>query len=307
VGAGFTLLLLLHPVVLLNGRRALQEGSMLLFGLLTFWAALLVARRIAGGAAPSVRLWAFFAVASGLCLASKHLGLCFVVAGMAVIAAARLRLHGSPTGRPLIGLLSALAGALAVFLALSPALWINPPARIADLLRVRAELVEAQGESLRPSLAAAGARLLMMPFVEPPQYFETADIASDPMLHAWAAASGQSPFSGLPLAGLAGWAITGLALVGMGWSLAGLRTRGEHAIVRAAPALWWLVTAVLLLVNPLPWQRYYLPLVPPSALLAVLGLSMLKRLARRAPGALPASVTRKDFRPTFPHGRTNDA
>ncbi|MCX7869799.1 MAG: phospholipid carrier-dependent glycosyltransferase, partial [Terrimicrobiaceae bacterium] len=81
IGAGFAPLLMAHPVVLLNGRRALQEGSMLLFGLLAVLAAALLAKRMAEGGRPHPALWLFFAVASGLCLASKHPGLCFVLSG----------------------------------------------------------------------------------------------------------------------------------------------------------------------------------------------------------------------------------
>ena len=245
---------------------------MLFFGLLSFWAALLVARRISRGASPPVFLWLLFAVFSGLCLASKHLGLCFVLSGAAVIAAAwplaSSRAKSAAVHTSSLAL--SLAGAFALFLVLSPALWINPPARIADLLRVRAELVSFQGKDLRPSLPASTSRLLVMPFAAAPQYFETVDVASGPALRAWANTAAGSLLSGLPLHGPAGWIATIFAAVGMAISLGGLRARGEDALLRLAPALWWLVTAALLVANPLPWQRYYLPLIPPSALLATL-------------------------------------
>lgn len=56
----FTTLVLLNPAVLLNGRRAMQEGALLFFGMLAVLAAFHVARRLAAGH-PGGALWALFA------------------------------------------------------------------------------------------------------------------------------------------------------------------------------------------------------------------------------------------------------
>lgn len=48
----------------------------------------------------------------------------------------------------------------------------------------------------------------------------------------------------------------------------------NRALHRGAAA-WWAVSAILLLGNPLAWQRYYLPLVPPTAMLTTLGVLWL--------------------------------
>ena len=65
------------------------------------------------------------------------------------------------------------------------------------------------------------------------------------------------------------------------------------AIVAAVPRLsrgsrwvaglhvWLLVTVASLLLNPLPWQRYYLPLIPVATVLVGVGVSALVRLATR--------------------------
>ncbi|NUQ07212.1 MAG: phospholipid carrier-dependent glycosyltransferase, partial [Anaerolineae bacterium] len=80
------LIFALHPVVLVNGRRAMQEGSMLAFGLLTVYAALLIVsaggetRRRAG-----IR-WTLLAAAGVLTLASKHSGVIFLAAAYAWVA-----------------------------------------------------------------------------------------------------------------------------------------------------------------------------------------------------------------------------
>src|SRR5262249_33553487 len=63
----------LNPIILLNGRRAMMEGSMLAFGLLTIWLAILISR-----GRTNWRWWVLFTLSAGLTLASKHTGVVFV-------------------------------------------------------------------------------------------------------------------------------------------------------------------------------------------------------------------------------------
>jgi hypothetical protein len=55
--------------------------------------------------------------------------------------------------------------------------------------------------------------------------------------------------------------------------VAAWRRRREPEIVLLA--LWLALPALALLANPLPWQRYYLVIHPPLAVLAGLGAALL--------------------------------
>ena len=44
---------------------------------------------------------------------------------------------------------------------------------------------------------------------------------------------------------------------------------------RAGLLVWLLLTLAAMMLNPLPWQRYYLPLLPLSSLLTALGMAQV--------------------------------
>ncbi len=68
----------LNPAILLNGRRALQEGSMLFFGLLTILVAVWMSRRDR----KPIWSWGMLIGAGALTLASKHSGVVFVAGAL---------------------------------------------------------------------------------------------------------------------------------------------------------------------------------------------------------------------------------
>ena len=78
-----------------------------------------------------------------------------------------------------------------------------------------------------------------------------------------------SPFSGLQFGSILGGALTLLAGVGIA-VFAAQAAFAARASTRGL-LLWLLLTAASLLANPLPWQRYYLPLIPAATLLAGIG------------------------------------
>jgi 4-amino-4-deoxy-L-arabinose transferase-like glycosyltransferase len=284
VGYPAALVYALNPVVLLNGRRAMQEGSLLGFGLLVVLVAALIARRRQAGR-PVRWLWLALVAAGALALASKHSALPFVAGALAWIFLAGLLHHGRRGLLALAaGLLGCAAGMLCGFIALSPALWKDPPARLHDLFVARSQLVEIQLR-LQPggpaTLAQRAEGLLLQPFATPPQYFE---------LPAWA---GYAPIARqveqYEASFLGGYA-TGRGFLGALLTLAMLGGAVLLCVPRWRPALdraslaglaaWTALTCLTLLASPLSWQRYTLALLPEAALLAGIGAAAVLRAIR---------------------------
>lgn len=269
----FTALVLLNPAVLLNGRRAMQEGALLFFGLLTVLMAFHLAHRLASGRRGG-SLWFLFAVAGGLALAAKHSGFVFVAGGVAaIVAAAFLAPLPASRGRAMALLLISLAAGGTLFVVLSPALWDKPWSRLGDAVGVRTDLVQSIDDGAHGAPMQHLWRIASMPYAEPLQHFEAADWARTPGIGAAIAAHENSWLRGLPLSGIAGWVGSLLALLGLLVTVRGAEA-GDHTLHRCAAA-WWAVSAILLLGNPLAWQRYYLPLLPPTAMLTTLGVLWL--------------------------------
>ncbi len=88
-----------------------------------------------------------------------------------------------------------------------------------------------------------------------------------------------SPVSGIHFGVPIGAPLTllaGLGIVALLWPP--LRPGGSWL---SGMLVWLLVTIASLLVNPLPWQRYYLPLIPVATALVGVGMASLARVARQ--------------------------
>ncbi len=285
----------LNPVTLLDGRRALQEGSMLCFGVLAILVAALISKRLSRSAFYAVSvgarravpvsvtrplsapipiwLWLALILASGLTLAAKQSGIVLVAGAFGWIffaEAVRWRRRDFLLTTAKLILSGVLA--IALFVALSPALWNNPPARVLDLLQARSELLDIQvaSDPLAPTpLIQRVEGILTQPFMTPPQQYEVAFWANFQPVTDDIARYMASPFSGVQFGVILGGALTLLAGIGILFSL-----RRDWRVGMIA---WLLVTAASLIANPLPWQRYYLPLYPAASLLAGIGLYGLLR------------------------------
>ncbi len=270
----------LNPALLLNGRRATQEGSMFFFGLLTVLIAVWLSRR----ETRPLWGWVLLTLAGGLTLASKHSGVVFVVAALGWIGVETLirwiRPH-PPTpspigeGRRFIRTAAALvvSGVLmvALFVALSPALWNDPAARGVNLLEERARLLDIQVSIAGGALSFTDRieAILLQPTVQPVMYYELASWSEIEPIQAEVVRYETSFWHGYPNGTLG---VLILVLVGVGVVVALARAG------RSAGLLWWFgLTLITLLVNPLAWQRYYLPLIPVLAALAGLGGAALIR------------------------------
>jgi hypothetical protein len=173
--------------------------------------------------------------------------------------------------------------AVLLFVALSPALWNDPVARFGDLIAQRQMLLDIQVASdpnAPTTLAQRVEGIVSQPFMVTPAHYEVAFWAEAAAITAEINAYMASPLSGvqfgvalgLPLTLLAGW---GVVSAGRGW-----RTWEIGLLV------WLGITAASLLVNPLPWQRYSLPLLPVATALSGVGLVSL---VRRNEGQVPST------------------
>jgi 4-amino-4-deoxy-L-arabinose transferase-like glycosyltransferase len=290
-----SLVLATDPAVLLNGRRAMMEGSLLGFGTLVVLVAVWLAREQARAATPA-RLWAGYAafgVASGLAIASKHTAV-IAVGALFVALLLEPRLRATVETRPERNARRwrlALAGVLAwiVFLLLNPAWWSDISGMPDRVLHARNVLMDVQVKFYGGYGGARehAAGFVKWTFFDGPQYYEDPDWAGYPAVMAQIAA-----YDGTWLAGRHSTRAWGV-LLGAG-TMAGVivcavrvvrrrldRGRADQAAERTpddrAASAWvvlvWagLTAGAILLTNPLDWQRYYLPVKPAVAVLTGIG------------------------------------
>jgi 4-amino-4-deoxy-L-arabinose transferase-like glycosyltransferase len=270
-----TALYALHPVVLLNGRRAMQEGSMLFFGLAVVLVAAVISHKRAAGEKVHPLLWALLPLTGALALASKHSAVVFVAGAFGWLVLAEVMHFRLRPFVQLMGILALAFGlAVGLFLMLSPALWDDPAARIADLLAVRAQLLDIQitaHTSGATSLAERVQGILTQPFLTPVQHYEVSFWTESAAAVAEIDRYMASPLSGIQFGVILGLPLTVLAALGIPLAFTRSRALGAGLLT------FVLVIVLSLLANPLPWQRYALPLYPAAALLAGVSAAVLVR------------------------------
>ncbi|MFZ4827616.1 MAG: hypothetical protein ACOYLB_09670 [Phototrophicaceae bacterium] len=272
-----TVLYALHPILLLNSRRAMMEGSLLCFGLLTVWVTLLMIERSERMGGATAWQWLGLTLVAGLTLASKHTGAIFLVACWTSLTLVLVRQWQRHPRRSVIGLgglvLSGM-GAIALFWALSPALWDAPSARFQDLLATRNELLNIQVsiDPLAPTaLWERALTLVQAPYLTPVMYFELDTWTSASAIQTQIQRYSQSAWAGYSLEHGVGVVLTLLAV----WGLVSLFR--DSSSYHLSILIWLGWTCVALMLNPLPWQRYYLPYIPICILLCALGLDRITK------------------------------
>lgn len=261
----------LHPALLLNGRRAMMEGSLLAGMLFTVVAGMAFIRT------RSLLAAAALGAAAGLSLASKHTAV-FTVAIVHSVCAAHglwLLLMRRDHGRVLALSAASMIAACGVFLALNPAWWDDPIARAGDVLERRDELLGSQ-TTFFGGYATFNERVIGLfeqAFIAAPQYFEVenwdrfAPITEQIRLYDSSALRGTTVFD----APLGGGMLLVMAAVGA-WRLIAERRRHRWVFVLIGA---WAVGMIIvsLIVTPLGWQRYYLPAIAGIIVLASVGLA----------------------------------
>jgi hypothetical protein len=293
-----------YPAILLNGRRAMMEGSFLFFSSLVILSALMLGRT--ANTRRRIVWVVLLGLSSGLAVASKHtamipVAVAFLGVGMVPIVQRskpgeettneppRCEISASAFFLPLI--LAGVVG-LVVFLALNPAWWSNPLRVASRVLDYRRDLLDQQiagakitgdyydHEWQRLEKLADQALFARVQYYEVPYWkdFVTDRIAD--YEESWLAGRSDNLI----------W--TGVLLLSLSVGIATLVKRWREGSVWIG-LVWLGGTALALLVLvPLDWQRYYLPLFAPVSVVSGMGAGYIITLTRRALSARSGAESR---------------
>ncbi len=263
------LLLGVNALALVHGRRAMAEGT-LIFG---------VSIALLGAVHAPRRPW-LAGLAAAAAFGSKHSALPIA----AVALAASTGIFSKSFEGSLRGTLKTSGAFLVALILLNPFLWRAPLAASALMVASRQDLLQRQ-TAVTDLLAPYGsldtvverlASLLGHLFIVPPQFQEIGNyrVALQPAIDSYLQFPGHDILRGPLLGGI----MLGLAVVGVVGALRGGRGLPGVATVLSAATL--VQAAVLLAANPLPVQRYYIPLLPLVVLWQAQGLAELRRATR---------------------------
>ncbi|HVU10136.1 MAG TPA: hypothetical protein VHD90_02615 [Phototrophicaceae bacterium] len=275
----------LNPVVLLNGRRALQEGSLLFFGLFTVLLGLTIAKRRERGQPIPLLLWVGLTISGALTLVSKNNGFIYIAAAFLWVFLPELV---RPRLRRLIstGLQLTICGVLLIglFFAFSPGMWSDPLARMKDAAAARLSAMNGQmhddSAEAPSSMSRRISDILTQPFLRPAAHYEGSYTNVLDAQRDLIAAYDASPISGIHFGLVLGLPLTLLAIFGL---IANFmpRIRPYRSQAISIGLLTWLIINIgVLLWLPLPWQRYFLSLIPVVTIFSAVGLWSLVGLVR---------------------------
>lgn len=289
------LLYALSGLVFLHGRRAMSEGPLLFFTVLTLW--LLLRPRPAP-------LLAGLALAAAV--ASKLTTLSLLPVAVAALFLASADPRTNPPRRRWLPLALLLGAFTLGLVALHPSLWSSPLAGLEAMRAARQTFLVEQSafvQAIAPHvlLGSVGLRALAQlyhVYLAPLAYadvgnYAEATAAAERHYAALVANTGWHTPS-LSFNMVLGGIVLALSLVGMaqamrrffvylnqGTRLSQLRQMDEATRVRLIMMLSTGVTVAGLLAIAVPAQRYYLPLLPLACLWAAAGLASLLRHFRR--------------------------
>ncbi len=260
----------LSPGLLLNGRRAMFEGGLVFFSLLTVFAGIEFLQKHQWGRA------VFLGVVSALAISAKHPAVFTIIAVFAAISLEFLSgfLH-QPQHRNLwlkavskLGLSGVIA--LLVFFVMHPVWWGDPFTRTGQVLDARSGILSGQVaafggyNSLTEQLEGSFRQIL----IARPQYYEVPGWENfiDEQINRYES----SPWRGLSMGGSIGGAVILLLLLFVGiWHIAQQFSTPKIRLF----ALWTVAIMITSgLIIPIAWQRYYLMTYPVVALIAALGI-----------------------------------
>ncbi len=268
-----------NALVLLHARRAMAEGTLLMAASMALWGITVAGRRpwIAG-------------IGSALAFAAKQSAAPLALVGLASAVWPRSGRRASGQWKHTLRF---LLTAVVFTVVMQPFFWAHPLGAAKAMLDARRTLLSSQIETIRD---VAPGRVLDSPleraaamigevFIVPPQVSEVGNYLEQTAVQDRAYLD--NPFHRVLRGFAAGGVLFGLALVGLVLSFwpGGEAGDGQRMARRWLGVAGLAEVAALLLANPLPFQRYYLPLIPFVALWVAFGVTSLTRamqlLARR--------------------------
>jgi 4-amino-4-deoxy-L-arabinose transferase-like glycosyltransferase len=293
----------LNPVLLLNGRRMMMEGSVTLFCLLVVLVGIGFLRSLSHedkltAKLPRLNYAAGFraialGIVSGLALCSKQIaafvllgvyGACLVCLMMSFIGKRHtlpLRQRWLAVGKGIVGLALATIVTAGVFVALNPVWWNDPLGRTLMALQDRQNLLNVQVRAFGSYNGDALGGFWRQVFIALPQYYEV-PVWQD-YIGAEIARYESSLLQGVSIGGstIGGVLVLVLLLIGM-WAL--MRSQCIDDPLRCVIIGWTLaVVLAALLLTPFEWQRYYLLVYPPIGVLGALGFTAgIRRISNLA-------------------------
>lgn len=281
--------LALHPNMLVNGRRAMMEGSHILGLMLVLMAAvwLIQERRW--------RSYLLLGICAGFAIAAKHpnISTCALVFLACSVAPLWRLIRGSRKDwrkpvQDLAGIVVAGAMTVAVFLLLNPGWWSDPLTVAPLVVELRQGLLQDQVNIFGgyTSLADQVTGLFQYAFVGELQYFEAPNWAGYDMFTTQITRYERSGLAGLLFIGSTGR----LGLIALLLALFGAvhlaRNRNMNAEHRLLLSVWLVGAALATLrLTPLPWARYYLPLLPAVIVLVSYALVTIATAIRQTHSA----------------------
>jgi 4-amino-4-deoxy-L-arabinose transferase-like glycosyltransferase len=257
----------LNPAVLMHGQRAMMDSFMLAGMILVVWAGFYVSKK--------AHWYGYVAlgIAGGLALASKHTSLFVLVAVFGALGLQTLWQYRQQSLRRLLWLVASGALVLSIFYALNPAWWGNPITRAQGVLAERQTLLEGQIATFGgyESFGEQVGAWLRQSFMVEPMYYEV-----DSWVNSSQAVEDIGDYTGQWYAGIAPMWLCGIALAIL--SVMGLwaniqKLRQGHLSFGILLAWMAMMVVLTLIVTPLEWQRYYLPMYPVIAWLVAMGIS----------------------------------
>lgn len=268
----------IHPAILVNGRRAMFEGSLLLGLTLIVWETLILIKR----PRPPYS-YLLYGLITGLVLSTKHNAAFTVVllyAGLCTTAVWRVfkTRQLSQFRSNIIGIACATCIGLIIFLALNPIWWSQPLKMPKIIIEERQAILDIQVdlfggyEHFSERIEGLGREI----FRASPQYFE-ADY--------WKDYDGVSEeIDAYESNYLAGWSddivIFAARLLFAMFGISAIFRIARHGNAQSQHmmlifVIWCLgILAITLWTVPLDWQRYYLQIQPPLTILMGLGVGM---------------------------------
>lgn len=272
-----TLYFALNPNILINGRRAMMEGSHLLGMMLILIVGIWVIRER--------KWWQFvlLGIVGGFAVATKHpnviiLGFVFIACfSWMIFQGIRSKVNQRQSFLQMtLGLFVAGVLTIFTFYSLNPAWWGTPIESATQAILLRNELLEIQSNTFN-SYGSIVERLngfYDIVFVGQPQYFEVEAWADNETI-TQQIQTYESSWSGVAIGGtpLGGIVSIGLSIMG---GVAFIKNSSISQTYRWFILIWGLgICIITFLLTPLPWARYYLPIYPFVGLMGAYGVFTL--------------------------------